>query len=67
MNVDHPDIKGCKLGAQFSHRGKYYVFTGVNGRNRKFPCMATNIETRKAVKFPRSGFDKVRKASEGMD
>lgn len=64
LNQSHVLIRGCKLGAVFSWKGEYYVYVGVCGRNRTYPCMVINAVTRAPMKFTRNFFQNVREASE---
>ncbi len=64
MNTNHPMIAGCKLGAVFTNNnGEYYVYVGVNGRNRVYPCMAVRVSDGASRKMGPAFFAKVRKAS----
>jgi len=63
MNSDHPMVAGCKLGAVFSYNGEYHVYVGVNGRNRKYPCMAVRTDDRSCRKMTASFFERVRASS----
>lgn len=63
MNQHHSEIHGCKLGAVFHYDGEYHVYVGVNGRNRKFPCMAVRVSDRSPRKMGLAFFARVRVAS----
>lgn len=64
MNSSHCLIAGCKLGAVFMFQGEYHIYVGVNGRNRKYPCIALRCSDRSYRKMTYGVFEKVRKASQ---
>ncbi len=63
MNQENSMIKGCTLGTVFMYNGFYHVYVGVNGRNRKFPCIAYRVEDGTLRKMQRNAFAAVRRAS----
>lgn len=65
MNLNHSMVKGCKLGVVFSNAaGEYYIYVGVNGRNRRFPLIAVRVSDGSRRKMTAEYFEKVRKASQ---
>lgn len=65
LNTDHPEIRDCKLGVVFIDRaGDYCVYVGVEGRNRKFPCIAVRVRDRQTMKYTHHTFARVAKASQ---
>ncbi len=65
MNIDHPSIRGCKLGTVFTagENNEYHIYVGVNGRNRKYPAIAYRVRDWSCRKFTSHVFEKIRKAS----
>ena len=65
MNQKHPSIAGLVLGTTFRDQaGDLCVYTGVNGRNRKFPCCFTRVHDGAQMKGTLDYFARVRRAME---
>ena len=56
MNADHPMVKSVKLGAVFSKDAEYYVYVGINGRNRRYPMIAVRVSDRHRLKMTANNF-----------
>tara|TARA_Y100000034_G_C6902563_1_gene417795 strand:- start:2750 stop:3016 length:267 start_codon:yes stop_codon:yes gene_type:complete len=63
MNAEHPMVKGCVRGTVFNFGGDMLIYVGVNGRNRKYPCIGYSVEKRDFLKCTTKAFDKVRAVS----
>jgi len=59
MNQHIPEIRACKIGTVFADGGEYYIYLGVNGRNRKYPCIALRVRDGSTRKMTRSFFKKI--------
>ena len=65
MNQKHPQIGGLVLGTTFRDQaGDLCIYTGVNGRNRKFPCCFTRVHDAQQMKGTMEYFGRVRRAME---
>lgn len=62
MNQHVPEIAGCKIGQVFRSGDEYFIYVGVNGRNRKFPCIAMRESDRHLRKFTFAMFAKIAKS-----
>jgi hypothetical protein len=62
MNSHNFPVKGCKLGTVFMNGPEYYVYVGVNGRNRKYPLIAVRTSDWTRRKMAMKFFDVVRQA-----
>lgn len=64
MNMGHPQISQCKLGAVFLNQaGDWCVYTGLYPNNRKYPVMYTRVSDRKNFKSTLAILPKIIKAS----
>ena len=64
LNSHHHPVRQCKLGAVFvDQAGDYCVYTGIDGRNLKFPVMSTRVHDRQARKHQIVVLNKITEAS----